>query len=287
MLGPQPRNDFVRALVDGLRDLGYVYGEQFVTEARGAEGRADRYPALIAELLQLKVDLIVGVGAAVRDLKAATSTVPIVTPGVDDPVGFGFVQSLARPGGNITGLSFQSVDLIGKQLELLREVASQGAPLAVLWDHLSTLSWDAAQAAAHVRGWKLLSLKVQDPEELDGAFARAIRAQAGALLVVGGVLLDPQFRRVAELANKNRLSSMYRFRFQVAAGGLMSYGPNLVDMWRRAAAYVGKILKGAKPGDLPVEQPTKFELVINLKTAKALGLTIPPSLLLRADEVIQ
>jgi putative ABC transport system substrate-binding protein len=221
-------------------------------------------------------------------LKSATSTIPIVMPGFDDPVGEGIVQSLARPGGNITGMTFQSVELTGKQLELLREVVPKGT-VAILRDQSSTglSAWRAAQTAALARAWRLLPLEVREAGELDAAFQAATRAKAAALLVLGGPLLDPQFRRVTDLASRGLLPSMHRFRYQVEAGGLMSYGPDLVDLWRQAATFVNKILKGANPADLPVEQPTKLELVINMKTAAALGVAIPQSVLLRADRVLQ
>jgi putative ABC transport system substrate-binding protein len=287
MVGPEPRNPFVNALLRGLRELGYVYGEHFVTEPRGAEGKPERYPSLVAELIRFQVDVIVGVPAALPALKQATSTIPIVVPGFVDPMGQGYVQSLGHPGGNFTGLSLQSVELTGKRLELLKELVPSAAPVAVLWDRTSHSSWQAAEAAARERGWKLLSLEIRDAGEIEGTFRAATGARAGGLLMLAGTMLQPHARRVAELAAKSRLPSMYPLRFEVEAGGLMSYGAELIDVWRRSATFVDKILKGAKPADLPIEQPTKFELVINLKTAKALGLTIPQSLLLRADHVIQ
>jgi putative ABC transport system substrate-binding protein len=287
MVGPQPGNEFVNALLRGLRELGYVHGEHFVTEPRGAEGNAERYPDLVAELLRLQVDVIVAVAAALPALKQATSTIPIVMPASIDPVGQGYVQSLGHPGGNFTGLSLQSVELTGKRLQLLKELVPTAAPVAVFWDRPSHPSWQAAEAAARERGWKLLSLEIRNAGEIEATFTAATGARAGAVLMLAGSILQPNARRVAELAVKSRLPSMYPLRFEVEAGGLMSYGADLIDLWRRAAAFVDKILKGAKPADLPVEQPTKFDLVINLKTAKALGLTIPPSLLLRADHLIK
>jgi ABC-type uncharacterized transport system substrate-binding protein len=204
-----------------------------------------------------------------------------------DPVGLGLVQGLSHPGGNFTGLSLQSAEVTGKRLELLKELVQGAAPVGVLWDRASFLFWQEAEAAGRERGWKLLSLELRDADDIDGTFRRATDARAGALLVGAAGLLFPRARRIAELAARNRLPAMYELRPYVEAGGLISYGPDINDIWRRAAAFVDKILKGAKPADLPVEQPTKFELVINLKTAKALGLTIPPALLLRADEVIE
>ena len=285
--GPQTRSPGVNALLRGLRDLGWVYSEHFVTEARSSEGRSERFPALAAELVLLPVDLIVALGPAIPALKQATSAIPIVMTGSGDPVAQGLVQSLARPGGNITGLTLQSVDTVGKRLEMLDELARPVGPIAVLWDRYNLLQWQAAQAAARQRGWRLVSLEIRETGEIDAAFAAARQARAGALLVFNSGLFDRQAARLAAAAAKARLPAMYGLRSYVDAGGLMSYGPDLVDNWRRAAGFVDKILKGAKPGDLPVEQPTKFELVVNLKTAKELGLAIPQSLLLRADEVIQ
>ena len=285
--GPQPRSLTTGAFVRGMRELGYVYGEHFTTEVRGADSKLERFPGLAAELVGLQPDVIVAPGPALTALKQATSTIPIVMAASSDPVGSGYVQSLSRPGGNVTGLSLQSVDTLGKRLELLKELVPGPAPVAVLWDRGNVLYWPAAEAAARARGWKLLPFEVRDVGQIEAAFKAATDARAGALLVDAGPVLFTQRRRVAELAARNRLPAMYELRPQVEAGGLISYGTDINDIWQRAAGYVDKILKGAKPGDLPVEQPTKFELVINLRAAKALGLTIPPSLLLRADEVIQ
>jgi putative ABC transport system substrate-binding protein len=286
MSGPQTLSPPINALLGGLRELGYVYGDHFVTVARSSEGRPDRLAGLVTELVALQVDLIVAAGPTLPALKAATSSVPIVMTGSGDPVGQGFVQSLARPGGNFTGLTLQSVDTVGKRLELLGEVVAPAGPIAVLWDRYNLLQWHEAEAAAKVRGWKLLSLEIRDPTQVDEAFAAARDARVSALLVFNSALLDREAGRVATLAAKAKLPGMYGLRLYVDAGGLMSYGPDLVENWRRAAIFVDKILKGAKPGHLPVEQPTKFELVINLKTAKTLGIAIPQSLLLRADEVL-
>ena len=285
--GPQPQGPDIGAFVRGLRELGYVYGEQFVTEPRGAAGRPERFPILAAELVRLQVDVIVAPGPALPALKQATSTIPVVMSAAGDPVALGLVQSLSHPGGNFTGLSLESVELTAKRLELLKDLVPGGAPVAVLWDSYSLLYWQAAEAAAQGRGWKLLSLEIREAGDIEKAFRAATDARAGALLVSAAGLLFPRARRVADLAAKSRLPAMYELRPYVEAGGLVSYGADINDIWRRAATYVDKILKGAKPADLPVEQPTKFELVINLKTAKALGLTIPPSLLGRADEIIQ
>jgi putative ABC transport system substrate-binding protein len=287
MVGPQPRNTSVNALLRGLHELGYVYGEQFVTEPRGGEGKPERFPNLAAELLRLQVDVIVAGGPLLPALKQATSTIPVVMGGAGDPVREGFVQSLARPGGNFTGLSLQLPETIGKRLELLKELVPGVAPVAVLRERTNRLSWQAAESAARERGWKLLSLEIRDAGEIEGAFRAATGARAGALLVFPTGLLDPHARRIAELAAKSRLPAMYGLRFYVEAGGLISYSADTIAVWRRAAVFVDKILKGAKPADLPVEQPTKFELVINLKAARSIGLTIPQQVLSRADEVIQ
>ena len=287
MVGPQPRNPLVSALLRGLRELGYVYGENFVTEPRGGEDKPERFPDLAAELVRLRVDVIVAGGPTLPAVNRATSTIPIVTGGGGDLVGEGFVQSLGRPGGNITGLSLQVPETTGKRLELLKELVPGAVLVAVLQDPRFGLAWQAAEAAARERGWKLLSLEIRDAGEIERAFETATGARAGALLVFPGSLFDTHARRIAQLAAKSRLPAMYAFRFYVEAGGLISYGVDLIENYRRVADFVDKILKGAKPADIPVEQPTKFELVINMRTAKALGLTIPPSLLLRADQVIE
>jgi putative ABC transport system substrate-binding protein len=287
MVGPQPRNPFTNALLRGLRELGYAYGEHFVTEPRGGESRPERYPSLAAELVRLQVDVIVAAGPMLPALKQATSTIPIIMAASSDPVGEGLVQSLGRPGGNFTGMSLQLVETTGKRLELLKELVPSAAPVAVLWDRASLPSRQAAEAAAQERGWKLLSLEIRDAAEIEGIFKAATDARAGALLVFASVFLYPHARRIAELAANSRLPAMYVLRLYVDAGGLISYSADLNEIWRRAAVFVDKILKGAKPAALPVEQPTKFELVVNMRAAKALGLTIPPSILLRADQVIE
>ena len=288
MTGPQPQSVYVKALLDGLRERGYVYGTQFVTEPRGAESKPDRFPSLIDELLRSHVDVIVSVAAALPALKSATSTVPIVMIAGWYLVRGGFVQSLSHPGGNITGLSDQGQDLMGKRLELLKQVTPTTAPVGVVWDHGKGLfMWQIAEAVARERGWKLVSLEIQDGGDIDRVFKTATTARVRSVLVMSEFLLGPHLNQSTNLAIKYRLASMYPYRFFVEAGGLMSYATDLLDIWRRSAVFVDKILKGTKPGDIPIEQPTKFELVINLKTAKALGLTLPPSLLARADEVIQ
>jgi len=289
MTGPQPQSRWVKALLDGLHERGYVYGTQFVTEPRGAEGKPDRFPSLVDELLRSRVDVIVSVAAALPALKSATSTVPIVMVAGWDLVGGGFVQSLSRPGGNITGLSDQGQDLMGKRLELLKQVTPRAASVGVVWDHGRGLFvWQLAEAAAGERSWKLISLEILDANDAERVFKTATTTGVHSVLVMSEFLLGPHMvDQTAKLAIKYRLASMYQYRLFVEAGGLMSYATNILDMWRRCAVFVDKILKGTKPGDIPIEQPTKFELVINAKTAKALGLTIPPSLLARADEIIQ
>src|SRR6266567_3152436 len=288
MAGPQPSWPSTKALLGGMQDLGYTYGEQYVTVPRGAAGNPDRYPALAAELVQLKVDVILaGGGPTVPALKQVTTTIPIVMAASGDPVADGYVQSLAHPGGNITGLSLQSTETTAKRLELIKELIPGPAPVAVFWNMASIQSRKATEAIARERGWKILPIEIRDPGAIEAAFRIASDGHANAVLVFAAGVLFTRAQQVAELAARNRLPAMYDLRQYVDGGGLISYGANINQIWRQAAGFVDKILKGAKPGDLPIEQPTKFELVINLKTAKALGLTIPPSLLLRADEVIQ
>ncbi len=285
--GPQPESALAKALLRGLGDLGYVYGQHYVTEVRGAEGKPGRYPVLVAELAASGVDVIVASGPALVGLKTATAMIPVVMSAAIDPVSDGLVQSLARPGTNFTGLSHQWPDTAGKLLELLKEVVPGGAPVAVLWDRGSRTTWEATQVAAKSRGWKLLSLEIKDANEIEAALKSAADARAGALLVLTGQIAFPNRQRISELALQHRLPAMFDLRPYVDAGGLISYGADLADIWRQSARFIDKILKGAKPADLPVEQPTSFELVINLKTAKALGLTVPQKVLLRADEVIR
>jgi putative tryptophan/tyrosine transport system substrate-binding protein len=285
--GPQPRNPYTAAFLRGMRELGHDHGEDFVTEPRGSGGKPELFPALASELVGLRPDVIVAAGQALPALKQATSTLPIVMTAANDPVGQGYVRSLARPGGNMTGMSLQAIDTTGKRLELLKQLVPGAAPVAVLWDKEQLPKWHAVEAAARARGWKVVSIEVRHAADIEGAFKAAIDARAGAVLVTPSGVLFPQARRVAELAALHRLPAMYELRPLVEAGGLISYGPDIVETWRRAAVYVDKILKGARPAELAVEQPTKFELVINLKAAKGLSLTIPPSMLLRADEVIE
>ena len=288
--GPHPKDPHVVALLRGLHALGYVYGEHFVTEARGGEGKPDRYSDLAAELVRTGVDVIVAGGPVLLPIKQATTTIPVVMGGAGDPLLDGFVQSLGRPGGNFTGLSLQLIESTGKRLELVKELAPGPAPLAFLWSRLDrtrpSVALQAAEAASKARGWKLISLEIQDAVDIEGALGAAARGGAGGLVVHPTGHLDRHAGRIADLAIKHRLPAAYGLRFYVESGGLMSYTADLVDIFRRAAVFVDKILKGAKPGDLPVEQPTKFELVINLGAAKAINLTVPNRMLSRADQVI-
>ena len=280
---------FLNTLRQGLRELGYIEGRNILLEYRSADGRAERLPDLAAELVRLKVDVMVTVTPpGVRAAKQATSTIPIVMAAVDDAVEQGFVASLARPGGNITGASSLNPELSGKRLELLKEAFPKVFRVAVLREAVGgASSLRATMEAARVLGVHLQILELRDPNELDSAFAAMIRERAGALDVLPGLMIAGYMRQIVDLAGKARLPTIFPDGQFVESGGLMSYGPSLPDMFRRAAIYVDKILKGAKPSDLPVEQPTKFELVINLKTAKQLGLTIPQSVLYRADKVIK
>jgi putative ABC transport system substrate-binding protein len=290
---PRPdRDPPVDAFRQGLRDLGYVEDQNLVIAYRGAEGKIERLPALAAELVQLHVEEFVAVGsAATRAAQHVTRTIPIVMTGTPDPVAQGFVASLARPGGNITGLSNLLEELPSKRLEILKETVPHSARIAVLVNpdnptatallHNLTVAAQALRLHLHV-------VELRRAEALDTAFAAMAHEGADALIVVSDpVLMDGLRRQVADRAAMRRLPAMYDWKMYVEAGGLMAYGPSLPDLHRRAAAYVDKILKGAKPADLPVERPTKFDLLINLKTAQALGLTIPPHLLVLADEVIK
>jgi len=282
------------AFVQGLGDLGYVEGRNLVIEYRFAEGKLDQFPALAAELVALKVKVIVAPPTpAAEAAKQATKTIPIVFAGVGDPVGSGLVTSLARPGGNVTGLSALGPELVGKRLELLKQAVPGIDRVAVLRGG-STLGervlkdmLEAADVAARALGVQPQFIEARGPDEFARAFSAMTSARAGALTVLPSNMFVRERRRLVDLAAKNRLPAVYTSREFVDAGGLMSYGAHQPDLFRRAATYVDKILKGAKPGDLPIEQPTKFELVINLKTAKDLGLTIPPSVLARADDLIQ
>jgi putative ABC transport system substrate-binding protein len=279
------------ALLDGLRERGYLEGRNLVFERRVSEGQAERFPEFAAELVRLRVDLIlVSTTPAAIAAKQATQTIPIVIPTANDPVGAGFAENLARPGGNVTGLSQTSPDLVGKRLELLKDIVPGLSRVVVLWNAVNpanTAAWQETQAAARALGVQLQSLEVRGPQDLQGALALTAKNRPDALLVLGDALLAMHRQHIAEFATQERLPSVFGGREWVAAGGLMSYGPSFPDLYRRAAYYVDRILQGTKPGDLPVEQPMKFELVINLKSAEALGLSIPPPLLFQATEVIR
>jgi putative tryptophan/tyrosine transport system substrate-binding protein len=282
------------AFLQGLRDLGYVEGRNLEIEYRDVEGKYERLPALAAELVALKVDVILAAGTPQPlAAKQATRTIPIVFAGAADPVGSGLVTSLARPGGNVTGLSLLSPELVGKCLEQLKQAVPGVSRVAVLWqpggsgERTEKDMLNGAEGAGRALGVRLQFVEARGPADFDRAFSDMTTARAGALTVLASNMLLGERRRLVDLAAKNRLPAVYPLREFVDAGGLMAYGPDLADVFRRAATYVDKILKGAKPAALPVEQPTKFELVINLKTAKALGLRIPAVLLARADEVIE
>jgi putative ABC transport system substrate-binding protein len=285
------RQRYLEAFRQGLRELGYVDGQNIAIELRWAEGQHDRLPALAADLVRSQVDVIVAPsGAATQAAQHATRTIPIVMSTVADPIGSGLVASLARPGGNVTGLTITSPDLAGKQLQLLTEVVPTVSRVAVLTnpDNPSSARFlREAEAAAQAVGVRLQTLEARNPQEIDSAFAVMTRERVGALLICPDGIFLSQRRQIAELAATRHLPSIYGTTEYAEAGGLMAYSANFLDVSRRAATFVDKLLKGAKPADLPVEQPIKFELVINLKTAEALGLTIPPMLLFQADEVIR
>jgi putative ABC transport system substrate-binding protein len=279
------------AFRQGLRELGYVEGQNIAIEYRSAEGKVERLPGLAAELVRLKVDVIVAASPpATEAAKRATSTIPIVFTVSGDPVAEGLVASLARPGGNITGLATISPALVGKQLEMLKGVVPKASRMAILQNPSNQGHPRAvrqAEDAARVLGVRLQVLKARTPSEIEAAFAAMRSQRADGVLVLRDAEFRAQRAQIVALAAKSRLPAVYGLREEAEAGGLMAYGASVPQLFRRAATYVDKILKGAKPADLPVEQPTKFELVINLKTAKALGLTIPSSLLGQAEEVIQ
>jgi putative ABC transport system substrate-binding protein len=279
----------IESFEQGLHGLGYI--GNIVIEYRYAEGKADRFPALAAELVGLKVDVIVAsTTPGVLATKKATSMIPIVFVSVGDPVASGLVASLARPGGNVTGLANFAPELSGKRLELLKEAIPNITRVAFLWNSANPaqrLQWKETQAAAQALGLQLQSLDVRSSNDFDSAFEAALRERTQALIPAAEPLINTHLKRIVEFAAKNRLPAMYGGPEVVEAGGLMSYAPNYDDLFRRAATYVAKILKGAKPGDLPVEQPTKFEFIVNLKAAKQIGLTIPPNVLARADRVIK
>jgi putative ABC transport system substrate-binding protein len=289
---PSDRPSLLDAFRQGLRELGWVEGQNIFIDYRYAEGRLDRLPELAAELVRLKVDIIVSVGTqGVTAARNATETIPIVMIGVRDPVGTGLIASLARPGGNVTGVSGSAgLEIVTKQLELLKETAPKAHRVTILSNPDNAyheLAIREVNVAAESLGVQLQLLEARGPNEFDGAFAAMAKERVGALLVLSDSIFNSHQALLADFAARSRLPAVYGVRESVEAGGLMSYGPSFPDFYRRSAAYVDKILKGAKPADLPVEQPTKFELVINLKTAKALGLTVPPTLLARADEVIE
>ena len=278
-------------LRQALRELGYVEGTNVSYEGRWAEAKRDRFPGLAAELVGLKVDLIVTRGGpAAEAAKEATSTIPIVITGAGDAVATGLIASLARPGGNVTGITDPAAELSAKRLEFLKEAVPKASRIAVLWnaeDRAMTLRYREVERAARLLRVIIQPLGVREPDDFDVAFSAMTRERPDALFLVTDALTTLNRRRVLEFAAARRIPAMYEFGFLVKDGGLMSYGPDQADNLRRVAVYVDRIVKGAKPADLPVEQPTRYYLLVNLKTAKALGLTIPPSLLLRADEVIQ
>jgi putative tryptophan/tyrosine transport system substrate-binding protein len=282
---------YIRALREGLRELGYVEGQNLLLEIRSAEGRPDLLPALAAEILTTRPDVLVTSGSeAILTLKRATGVVPIIMATVMDPVALGIAGSLAHPGGNLTGLAIMSLDLTAKRLQLLKEAVPRLSRVAVLWNPANpgnVLQLREVETASQILGLRWQGVAVRRPDELAGAFEEIVGAKSNGILAIEDSMLVSHRSRIVESVARTRLPAMYAFRQFVDAGGLMSYGPNVPESFRRAAVYVDKILKGAKPADLPVERPTKFELVINLKTAKALGLTIPPSLLARADQIIE
>jgi ABC-type uncharacterized transport system substrate-binding protein len=281
---------WVDAFVQQLRELGWIEGRTVAIEYRWAEGRTERAAEIAAEFVQRRVDVIITSGTeSVLAAKQATSIIPIVFAVAGDPVGSGLVGSLARPGGNVTGLSVQAADLAGKRLEILREVVPGLRRLAIMGrtgNPADVTQRDEAHAAAHTLGLEVVSAEIRRAEDIAPTFD-ALKGRADALYVFGDPLMATHGIRINTLAQGARLPTIYNYREFVAAGGLMSYGPNFPDLFRRAADYVDKILRGAKPADIPVEQPTKFDLIINITTAKALGLEIPPTLLARADEVIE
>ena len=294
MLSPFSRSDSEAwriAFRRGLRELGWVEGENIRIEYRYAEGKAERLPELVADLISQKVEVIVvAVNTDALVAAKATKTIPIVMASAGDPVAAGLINSLARPGGNITGLSQMATDLAAKRLEMLKEVAPNLSSVGVLWnpqDGISSITWQEIQLPARRINIELHSLEVKTFDEIDAAFTKATNAKVGALYILPAPIFVENEKRIADFAAKMGIPSVFHLPEFVRLGGLMAYGPDRADLFRRAATYVDKILEGANPGDLPVEQPTKFELVINLKTAKAIGVTVPPALLTSADQVIE
>jgi len=285
---PKTPTPQIEAFRQGLRDLGYIEGKNILVEYRYAEGKQDRYPSLVAEIMQLKVDVLVSPAPpAILAAKQATKTIPIVMVTTEDPVAAGIVDSLARPGGNVTGLTRLTRELSGKRLELLKEMVPGISRVGVLWTQ-GTTGLNDYEAAARALKIQIQSLEVRDLNpDFDGAFQAAIKARVSALITVNTAFLLRYPKQIADLAIKNRLASMYEQRQYVEAGGLVSYAASDAASFRRAAVFVDKILKGAKPADLPIEQPTKFEFIVNLKTAKQIGLTISPNMLARADRIIR
>jgi putative ABC transport system substrate-binding protein len=287
----EPTSTNYEGFLQGMRELGYMEGRDFIMEYRFADGKYERLPELAAELVRLRADVIVtGTSAAIRTLQRATNTIPIVLAYSTDPVGNGFVSSLARPGGNITGLTGSSDDTSPKQLELVTTVVPNASRIGLLINPASPTYANVrkgAQNAAQKVGLTLVSAEARNPEEIESGVALFKNEQVQAFIVAGDAVFFTHRQRIAELALSNRLPTIFPQREYTAAGGLMSYGENLSEFFRRAALFVDKILKGAKPGDLPIEQPTRFNLVINRKTADALGVTIPPQLYIFADEVIE
>jgi len=283
--------ELVKAFREGLREHGYVEGQNIVIEYRWAEGNYQRFPALVADLVKLKVDLILTAGTpGTLAAKRATQTIPIVMAVTGDAVGTGLVSSLARPGGNVTGLTTMVPDLEGKRLEILREVLPKLVTVAVLLNTsnpLTAIEWEQTKTSATALGIQLQPIELQRPEDFKEAFARVARQRPDAITMVADRFQLAHRMQIVDFVAKTRAPAIYPYRDFVVAGGLMSYGPSYEDLFRRSATYVDKILRGAKPSDLPIEQPTKFEFVVNLKTAKTLGVPIPPSLLLRADHVFE
>ena len=286
-----PTEPGVEAFRQGLRELGYAEGKSVTIEHRSAEGKLDRLPGLAAELVQLKVDVIVGSGnLAISALKEATQTIPIVIAIAGDPVGSGFIASLAHPGGNITGLTVIAEQLSGKRLELLKEINPKITRVAVFRSATTPIHavlWKETQDAATPLKIQVFPLDIRGPDDIESGFGTMVREHANAFIVLAEPVSFTNRKRIVDLAAKNRLTAMYPWNEFADSGGLMAYSPNRDDLWRRSATYVDKILKGRKPADLPVEQPTKFELVINLKAAKQIGVTIPQSVLYQANKVIK